>query len=113
MPNTTTFRKLRAFCRVLRMKKRWDAGIGDHNLRTHVKGELTSFCPLTYACYAMDGTVLSANAYLRAGDRLGFNETESREIAHAADIGLAMQFGASYKLRRILERACGIRKEPS
>lgn len=108
-----TFRKLRAFCRVLKGNQQWFGTPLGGSLRTLVEGEnLMHFCPLTYALYVKEGSTVGVGEYSYAAERLGFQGTEGKEIAAASDCADSGHERRA-KLRRILERACGLwRKEP-
>lgn len=103
-----TFKRLRALCRVLKGNKLWR--VDREAIRTRAKLEdeqEEDFCPLTFAHYVATGDVWLTIRWSSAGRTFGFNNTESRDIARAADCihGSKEQL----KLRRILEKACGIK----
>ena len=104
------FRKLRAFCRVLRGAK-WRKEYGQ--LRTRIDGgsALMKCCPITYVYYVATGDFVLMSRYHDAGEAIGFEGVEIEQIAAAADSDFETAERA--KLRRILERACGVRKEKS
>lgn len=97
-----TFRKVRALCRVLRTNKLWR--VDSEAIRTRIEED---FCPLTYAHYVATGDVWPVHYWNSAGRILGFEYNESREIAAAADCTHGDKH--QLKLRRILEKACGIK----
>lgn len=107
----TTFRRLRALCRVLKGNRLWTKRKAGW-LRTQVEGEegrgQTVYCPLTYAYYVQTGEIIPVSEFAFAAEFLGFTRMEAEQIAEAAD----EPHGFHAKLRRILEKACGIRKEP-
>lgn len=100
------FRKLRAFCRVLRMNKNWRFG-DDRAIRARVSPGYRDFCPLTWAAYVAAGEKLDVGRCHRAAEVLGFEGSEGKEIARAADCTHGDD--TQLQLRRILEKACGLR----
>lgn len=106
-----TFSKVRALCRVLRTNKLWR--VDREAIRTRAKLEdeqEEDFCPLTFAHYVATGDVWPVHYWHSAGRTFGFEHGESQQIAAAADCTHGDKH--QLKLRRILEKACGIRKEP-
>jgi hypothetical protein len=101
----STFRKLRSFCRVLKGNRLWRRS---HNaLRTRIEGEDTmDFCPITYVYFVATGEAASVGAYHRCGDYLRLSIDEIETIACAADG--CLDTVTERKLRRILEKACGV-----
>lgn len=107
---TTTFRKLRALCRVLKGNRCWHHH-NDGCLRTKVDVEDVKgqrFCPLTYAYYVQTGRIIPVSEFTYAAESLGLTIKEAEQIADAADdpYGLIPKLR---KLRRILEKACGVK----
>ena len=109
----TTFKRLRAFCRVLKGNKLWRQSAKSGWLRTQIEGADgkgdACFCPLTYAYYVQTGEIIPVCEFAYAAESLGFDKTEADQIAEAAD---EKAHSGNTKLRRILERACGVRKAP-
>ena len=105
-----TFRKLRAFCRVLKGKRHWALRTkAPFWIRTTVEGEgQKPFCPLTYACYVASGKTVNVSVcdFVHAAERFDFDANETDQIAAAADGDTAGKNMA--KLRRILLKACGL-----
>lgn len=102
-------KKLRAFCRVLKGNRLWTKRKAGW-LRTQVEGEegrgQTVYCPLTYAYHVQTGEIIPVSEFAFAAEFLGFKPKEAEQIANAAD-----EPYEETKLRRILERACRVRKE--
>jgi hypothetical protein len=103
-----SFRKLRAFCRVLKGSKLWRVDRGQLRIRLdsrELDGEM-DFCPLTYWQFVVTGEAAPVHHWRDAAEAAGFEKLQGREIAAAADCihGDAQQL----KLRRILEKACGV-----
>jgi hypothetical protein len=100
-----TFRKLRAFCRVLK-GAHWHLDIGA--IRTRVEGQDLQFCPLTYVFFVKEGESLGLGEYRRAADDMGLTDY-SQYIAESADGETQDDWEIHRQFRRILKKACGVK----
>lgn len=103
-----TFKRLRSLCRVLKANKLWRVDREAIRTRAQLDNEQEEdFCPLTFAHYVATGDVWPTIRWASAGRTFGFEHDESREIVAAADCTHGDKHRLK-KLRRILEKACGI-----
>lgn len=98
-----TFRKLRAFCRVMRQNKLWHLR-SQLCLRTKVEGLPDQcFCPLTYYYYVCTGEIIHCSEFKDAAIATDLAEIGG-DIAAAADNDRYTP--KRLKLRRILLKVC-------
>jgi len=105
------FRKFRHFVRMVKYSHRWR--MTETGLRTKIDGEgETCFCPLTYAYYVASGGVArSVNDYNYCADYLGLPDGELIAVAADDQNEEAAANEDERKIHRILQRACGVRKQ--